>query len=721
VRRMLLKSLVTIAACVIVPAGSAKAGFVFGPQSSFGEPINSSYGEAPNCLSKNGLELYFDSNRPGGQGGWDIWVAKRAAVDQPWGAPANLGPIINSAGADSGATLSADGLELYFSSQDRAGGYGSFDIWVVKRTSLDAPWGTPENPGPQVNSTGTERAPCISPDSLELYFSSDRLGGYGGADICVCKRASREDRWGWPENPGSPINTASDECFPCLMPDGRVLVFSEGRQGDAPSRPGAGGKGYIWMATRATRSSAWGSLVSLAPAADANAFNSRPVLSPDGQTLYFSSETSNGSGAANGNICRMSILPVADFNADGVIDVADVRILVEHWGSTDLQYDIGPTPFGDGVVDLQDLQVLAACLQKSSTPAIATVADMAKRASVDSYTKYLRDDLFTHDGDERCFGPQHDLARDRIRQLFGSFGLQTTLHPFRYGDMTCYNVVGVLPGVSCPAEMYVLGAHYDTVEGAPGAWDNASGVAGVLEAARVLSQRACEATLVFIAFDREEQGLIGSIAYVNDHYMDHIRGMINLDAIGWRAYGPRSPDCNKISVYRASRQPRLLTDVASAMAAYGSLTGVVRPLYPAFYSSDHQPFDNIGIATAFLASYVTPEEMIYGWPNGVMHTPLDSVDQGFIDFTYGTQVTQGVIGTLGEKAILARARIVPDFTRDGVVNLEDCRRLLDHWRGSDLQFDIAPPPGGDGVVDEQDLSALLYYWSTGPIRLPSTD
>jgi hypothetical protein len=50
----------------------------------------------------------------------------------------------------------------------------------------------------------------------------------------------------------------------------------------------------------------------------------------------------------------------------------------------------------------------------------ATVAEVIEQVSTESYTNYLQNELYTHDGDERCFGPQHDLAQQRIRELFES-------------------------------------------------------------------------------------------------------------------------------------------------------------------------------------------------------------------------------------------------------------------------------------------------------------
>jgi hypothetical protein len=332
----------------------------------------------------------------------------------------------------------------------------------------------------------------------------------------------------------------------------------------------------------------------------------------------------------------------------------------------------------------------------------ATVAEIVEQVSLDSYTDYLKDELYTHDGDERCFGPQHDLARERIRELFESFGLETSLHPFKYMETTCYNVVGVHRGISYPNEIYVLGAHYDSVAGSPGAMDNGSGVAGLLESARVLSQHAFEGTIVFIAFDREEQGLLGSAAYANDHMGDHIHGMLNLDCIAWQACGPEHPNYNKIRLAYASRPTRLLDDLTTAVESYTELTCVVGPVLAV--RTDDLSFANVGFATAGFHPYGCLTKDFF-------ETALDSVDQlDWIDYDQGTRVTQAVVACLATLAMLAPARVYPDFDGDGDVDIEDCVLLIEHWRGSDSQFDIAPPPNGDGVVNDQDLSALLYYW-----------
>jgi Tol biopolymer transport system component len=83
-------------------------------------------------LRRDGLEIFFDSNRPGGTGGIDLWTSTRASTSDPWSAPTNLGGGINSAANDLRASLSWDGTTLYFGST-RSGGEGSQDLYVISR------------------------------------------------------------------------------------------------------------------------------------------------------------------------------------------------------------------------------------------------------------------------------------------------------------------------------------------------------------------------------------------------------------------------------------------------------------------------------------------------------------------------------------------------------------------------------------------------------------
>jgi hypothetical protein len=99
----------------------ANADFTFGTPTNLGPPVNSSSYDALASMSADGLSLYFASGRPGGSGSDDLYVAMRVTKKDDWGTPVNLGPTVNSSGLDHCARISADGLSLNFSSW-RSGG-----------------------------------------------------------------------------------------------------------------------------------------------------------------------------------------------------------------------------------------------------------------------------------------------------------------------------------------------------------------------------------------------------------------------------------------------------------------------------------------------------------------------------------------------------------------------------------------------------------------------
>jgi Tol biopolymer transport system component len=104
---------------------------------AFGAPtlvlgLNTAQDDFRPNLRRDGLEIFFDSNRPGGVGGLDLWTATRASASDPWSIPINLGTGVNSSANDLRASLSWDARTLYFGST-RAGGEGSQDLYVIRR------------------------------------------------------------------------------------------------------------------------------------------------------------------------------------------------------------------------------------------------------------------------------------------------------------------------------------------------------------------------------------------------------------------------------------------------------------------------------------------------------------------------------------------------------------------------------------------------------------
>jgi hypothetical protein len=145
-----------------------------------------------------------------------ILLARRQG--NTWSQPVNLNPVIGSDGDLYPTCLSADGRELYLVKNGE-----NKDIWVSSLT--DAGWSKATRLNDHVNSTADESSACISSDGRALYFASDRKGGYGGRDIYVSQRDSRNE-WGKARNLGPVINTPFDEDTPCLINHDTTLFFS---------------------------------------------------------------------------------------------------------------------------------------------------------------------------------------------------------------------------------------------------------------------------------------------------------------------------------------------------------------------------------------------------------------------------------------------------------------------------------------------------------------
>ena len=218
---------------------------------NLGYPVNSNKLDGYACLSSDGLTLYFAGHRPGGYGAQDIWVTTRPYKGAHWAIPENLGPTINTSSYDSTPWITPDGLVLYFSS-DRPGGSGNDDLWVAKRPTTEDNWGNPVNLGPLVNSAAYDSFPCISANGSVLLFSEYpiqgplRPGGFGRSDIWMTTRETSErvpeGYWIEPQNLGPLVNSPDWDAQPRLSPDDSFLYYSS-------ERPGAPAGGWnIWQA-----------------------------------------------------------------------------------------------------------------------------------------------------------------------------------------------------------------------------------------------------------------------------------------------------------------------------------------------------------------------------------------------------------------------------------------------------------------------------------------
>jgi len=195
--------------------------------------INSPANELGAAWGANGKCLYFVSDREGGQGGYDIWVARWTGGK--WGAVTNLGAGINSPADELGPTLTRDGEWLYFSS-DRPGAK-EHDIFraalIPAQPITNAPtvppvplFEAPERVAAAC-SAGNDMGPTLSGRGDFLYFASDRGGGLGGFDIYWSRVV--DDRVRVPENLWTEVNSAADDRAPAVRMEGFDIVFSSNR------------------------------------------------------------------------------------------------------------------------------------------------------------------------------------------------------------------------------------------------------------------------------------------------------------------------------------------------------------------------------------------------------------------------------------------------------------------------------------------------------------
>ena len=210
-----------LTACVL--AVGAWAGW--GAPTNLGSGVNTTSAELDPALDAGGWNLYFASNRGGGFGGYDLWSSTYAGSS--WQPASNLSNIVNSSSNERGpAVYQGTNLEVYFSS-DRAGGQGNYDIWRTYNSG--GVWHTP-TVQTVLNSTSDDLQPYILASSpAKCYFASNRPGGFGGYDIWVSTYGS--SNWTTPVNLGAGVNTSANELGPTMDTAATVLYFYSDRQG----------------------------------------------------------------------------------------------------------------------------------------------------------------------------------------------------------------------------------------------------------------------------------------------------------------------------------------------------------------------------------------------------------------------------------------------------------------------------------------------------------
>lgn len=250
-----------------------------------------------------------------------------------------------------------------------------------------------------------------------------------------------------------------------------------------------------------------------------------------------------------------------------------------------------------------------------------------------------------------------EQALSYLGGVFSEIGYVTSEHVFDVGRNMVRNLEVEIPGTTHPDEILVVGAHYDTQANAPGADDNASGVAGVVEIARLLSGKTFARTVRFLAFVNEEppyfQGMtMGSLVYARRCHErgDHITGAVVLEMIGYYSDEPGSQQYprpfnlvfpsrgNYIGFVSNSSSAAFLRQCIGAFrqsAQFPSEGAICPDRIPDAGFSDHWSFWQQG----YPAIMVT--DTAY-YRNTYYHTPEDTADK--LDFESMARVVHGLAG-----------------------------------------------------------------------------
>ncbi|HWC19504.1 MAG TPA: hypothetical protein VG498_21005 [Terriglobales bacterium] len=298
---------IKVGACLLLgtllssPAVAQRKYSDWGPAANLGcGTINSASTEFGPAISKDGLSLYFSSNRPGSlDTNSDIYVAQRRLTTDDWGTPINLGPTVNSTALDNNPSFSRDGHFMFFNS-GRLGGFGDTDLWASYREHVhdDFAWQTPFNLGPGVNTSGF--------DAGASYFEND--GGnapllFFGHGNSALTQGTTTDIWVSELLPNGTfgnarkvpeLSSSTGDQRPSIRFDGLEIFFFSSRPGSTPDANG-GLTNDIWVATRNSVDDNWDVPLPLSqpdnvtPKINSAFADVNPQISSDGLTLYFAS------------------------------------------------------------------------------------------------------------------------------------------------------------------------------------------------------------------------------------------------------------------------------------------------------------------------------------------------------------------------------------------------------------------------------------------------
>jgi hypothetical protein len=333
-------------------------------------------------------------------------------------------------------------------------------------------------------------------------------------------------------------------------------------------------------------------------------------------------------------------------------------------------------------------------------PLLEEVAGLVSEDSLQTYVMRLQAFQTRYSYTDSC-----QAAGDWIYSKFQEFGVPVQFFYYNYEGETWKDVVATIEGTAQPDEIYVVCGHYDSISDdpwylAPGADDNGSGTALVLEVARVLSQYTFDKTIMFICFSGEEQGLIGSEAFVSWATSQgyNFSGVINTDMVAYVADPPY--DTWDINIYADDGSISLAQTLADLASQYTSGTPNVDNTGTPFYGSDHYYFavngyPAVGVIDAWPPWYAPDWDPYYHTTNDIWTT---------LDFSFHREVAK-----LAAVALASLAGIHPRDSLDPLPP-ESLTAYSDYTTPTSISLNWRDPTETVGGAPLTNLAGILVFF-----------
>lgn len=398
-------------------------------------------------------------------------------------------------------------------------------------------------------------------------------------------------------------------------------------------------------------------------------------------------------------------IPLQPFHNDGMLRIMNTRASVPKAIDPGYQRSFDPDP------------VVTALLEEVSGTNLTTTV------------QHLEDY-----GTRNCYTQQSVEAQNWIAQQFEDLGLSVEIMDFQMSGSASDNVIATLVGTTYPDEYVICGSHYDSYAnggGAPGADDNASGSAAVIEIARILSQYTFDRTIVFCTFSGEEYGLYGSEAYASrcaDEGMN-IQGYFNLDMIGYLQSG--SPIHTDL-IYPSSAQE--LADFYTDVCATYLPDFIVGPGALSGGDSDHTSFNNNGYMGIFPFEDSDNYSPYIHTPNDLVGPSFNNEEQAvvFTKATLASVVTmanrlnppQNLVALPGDQMVELNWSPLPDasvfniYRDDVLIGNTNENIYIDNAVVNETQYSYYITAIYTDSGEESDPTNLVYATPMPPLTLP---